>query len=65
MLSIIGRNQYRLDGSRVRVMDGVDGHGFGDCSATCWKVYERATGLQIGTYTGDMYNKGEMVLRPR
>lgn len=62
MLSIIGRNQYRLDGSRVRVMDGVDGHGFGDCSSTCWKVYERATGLQIGTYTGDMYNKGEMVL---
>lgn len=58
MLSIIGRNTYTQSGSRTKVLDGVNGHGYGDCSATCWKVYEKALGskFQIGTWTGGQYN---------
>lgn len=61
MLCLIKRNSYTQSGARTQVMDGVDGHGYGDCSSTCWKVYERATGAQIGTYTGDMWNSGTMI----
>ena len=61
MLSLIGRNTYTMSSNRTRVMEGIDGHGYGDCSSTCWKIYEKACGIQIGTYTGDMYNTGRYI----
>ena len=62
ILCIVGRNEYTRSGARTRVMDGVDGHGYGDCSSTCCAIYETALGMNIGTYTGDMPGKGKTIL---
>ena len=64
MLCLVGRNTYTNEPIRERVMEGVDGHGFGDCSSTCCKVYETALGMIIGTYTGDMIGNGTVVDGP-
>ena len=61
MLCIIGQNTYTQSGDRSRVMEGVDGHGFGDCSSTCCKIYETTVGKVIGSYTGDMIDAGTVV----
>lgn len=61
MLCLIRRNTYTMSPERSRVLEGIDGHGYGDCSSTCCKVYERALGKIIGTYTEDMYPKGQTI----
>lgn len=32
--------------------------GYGDCSSTIWAAYHDATGVNVGTWTGDMLNYG-------
>lgn len=64
MLCIVERNTYTQSGDRSRVMEGVDGHGYGDCSSTCCKIYETALGKVIGSYTGDMIGAGTVVDGP-
>lgn len=64
MLCIVERNTYTQSGDRSRVMEGVDGHGYGDCSSTCCKIYETAIGKVIGSYTGDMIGAGTVVDGP-
>ncbi len=64
MLCLIGQNTYTQSGDRSRVMEGVDGHGYGDCSSTCCKIYETAVGKVIGSYTGDMIDAGTVVDGP-
>lgn len=64
MLCIVERNTYTQSGDRSRVMEGVDGHGYGDCSSTCCKIYETALGKVIGSYTGDMIGAGKVVDGP-
>jgi len=64
MLCLIGQNTYTQSGDRSRVMEGVDGHGYGDCSSTCCKIYETAIGKVIGSYTGDMIDAGTVVDGP-
>lgn len=64
ILCIVERNTYTQSGDRSRVMEGVDGHGYGDCSSTCCKIYETAIGKVIGSYTGDMIGAGTVVDGP-
>lgn len=64
MMTIVERNTYTQSGDRSRVMEGVDGHGYGDCSSTCCKIYETALGMTIGSYTGDMIPNGTVVDGP-
>ena len=64
MLCIVERNTYTQSGDRSRVMEGVDGHGYGDCSSTCCAIYKTALGMTIGSYTGDMIGAGQVVDGP-
>lgn len=40
-----------------------DVSGFGDCSSTIYRAYLDVTGINVGTWTGDQYNRGTQVLR--
>lgn len=56
--SIYGKNNYTRKGARENVFDTIDKGakmGAGDCSSTARKVIERATGKNIGGFTGDQY----------
>lgn len=56
--SIYGKNNYTQEGARENVFDTIDKGakmGAGDCSSTVRKVIERATGKNIGGFTGDQY----------
>ena len=64
MLTIVERNTYTQSSDRSRVMEGVDGHGYGDCSSTCCAIYKSALGMTIGSYTGDMIGAGQVVDGP-
>lgn len=58
MKSIYGKNNYTQSGARENVFDTIDKgakSGSGDCSSTVRKVIERATGKNIGGFTGDQY----------
>ena len=64
MMTIVERNTYTQSSDRSRVMEGVDGHGYGDCSSTCCAIYKSALGMTIGSYTGDMIGAGQVVDGP-
>ena len=64
MMTIVERNTYTQSSDRSRVMEGVDGHGYGDCSSTCCAIYKTALGMTIGSYTGDMIGAGQVVDGP-
>ena len=58
MKSIYGKNNYTQSDARENVFDTIDKgakSGSGDCSSTVRKVIERATGKNIGGFTGDQY----------
>ena len=40
-----------------------DKSGFGDCSSTIYRAYMDVTGINVGTWTGDQYNRGREVVR--
>ena len=40
-----------------------DQSGFGDCSSTIWRAYKDVAGINVGTWTGDQYNRGREVVR--
>ena len=40
-----------------------DVSGFGDCSSTIWRAYMDVTGINVGTWTGDQYNRGREGVR--
>ena len=40
-----------------------DQSGFGDCSSTIYRAYMDVTGINVGTWTGDQYNRGREVVR--
>ena len=56
-LSWEGMFEYSQAGGRL---DPVN-TGYGDCSSTIWRAYQDATGVDCGTWTGDMVNKGELI----
>lgn len=35
--------------------------GYTDCSGLCWYAYQKITGVNVGTWTGDMLNYGTVV----
>lgn len=35
--------------------------GYGDCSSTIWFAYQQVAGIDVGTWTGDMADKGERI----
>lgn len=35
--------------------------GYGDCSSTIWAAYQQVSGVDCGTWTGDMVSKGTLV----
>lgn len=35
--------------------------GYGDCSSTIWFAYQQVAGIDVGTWTGDMSDKGERI----
>lgn len=35
--------------------------GFGDCSSTVWYAYHVVTGINVGTYTGEMIERGTLI----
>ena len=35
--------------------------GYGDCSSTIWRAYHDVTGVNTGTWTGDMLNHGTLI----
>lgn len=55
MKSLLRKNQYTQSSLRENVWSG-----YGDCSSTVWKVYERL-GVFVGTYTGDQVTRGTQV----
>lgn len=42
-----------------------DQSGFGDCSSTIWRAYKDVAGINVGTWTGDQYNRGREVMKGR
>lgn len=39
--------------------------GYGDCSSILWRAYWDVTGVDVGTWTGDMINKGTLIASGR
>lgn len=60
MYSRLGKNQYTQSSKRVLVFQ--EPNGYGDCSSTMWKIYEKL-GIYIGTYTGSQIDHGTTVDR--
>lgn len=52
-LSLVGKNQYTQSARRVNVFSG-----WSDCSSLLWKIFERAYGIYIGSWTGEQVNRG-------
>ena len=51
-----GKNQYTQSDFRSQVFGG-----YSDCSSLWWKAFEKAYGIQIGTWTGEQVEKGTQV----
>lgn len=62
MLAIMGKNTYSQKSHlRGRVGDGLNGHGYGDCSSTVAWCYKQGTGLSIGSTTRDEWQTGTII----
>ena len=51
-----GKNQYTQSDLRSQVFGG-----YSDCSSLWWKAFEKAYGIQIGTWTGEQVEKGTQI----
>lgn len=51
-----GKNTYTQSENRVKVFDG-----YSDCSSLWWKCYEKAYGIEIGTWTGEQVENGKQI----
>ena len=58
MKSRIMKFKYRQAPGRLN----PDQSGFGDCSSTIYRAYMDTSGINPGTWTGDMYNRGAAVI---
>lgn len=58
MKSRIMKFRYRQAPGRL----DPDRSGFGDCSSTIYRAYMDTSGINPGTWTGDMYNRGTAVI---
>lgn len=55
--SRIGKYAYSQGAGRL----DPDSSGYGDCSSTCWRAYQDTLGIDVGTWTGAMKDKGTRV----
>lgn len=55
--SRIGKYAYSQGAGRL----DPDSSGYGDCSSVCWRAYQDALGIDVGTWTGQMASKGTRV----
>ncbi|MGN0354401.1 MAG: NlpC/P60 family protein [Muricoprocola sp.] len=53
-----GKNQYTQSADRVNVFSG-----WSDCSSLCWKCFEKAYGIYIGSWTGEQVTKGRQIIK--
>lgn len=52
-----GRFAYGQGGGRLDPLAS----GYGDCSSTIWRAYQDACGIDVGTWTGSMIDKGTRI----
>ena len=57
-LSLLGKNQYTQTYLRTEVFNG-----WSDCSSLCWKLYEKAYGIYVGSWTGEQVLKGRLLFK--
>ena len=55
--------QYKFTYLQATGRLNPDVSGFGDCSSTIYRAYLDTVGINVGTWTGDQYNRGTEVLR--
>ena len=55
--SRIGRYAYSQGAGRLN----PDSSGYGDCSSVCWRAFQDVLGIDVGTWTGQMADKGVRV----
>lgn len=55
--SWVGRFKYSQGPGRLNPIAS----GYGDCSSTIWYAYQQVTGLNVGTWTGDMVERGTLI----
>lgn len=55
--SWVGRFAYSQGGGRLTPLTS----GYGDCSSTIWAAYHDAMGIDVGTWTGAMADKGTLI----
>lgn len=55
--SRIGRYAYSQGAGRL----DPDSSGYGDCSSVCWRAYQDVLGIDVGTWTGQMADRGTRV----
>lgn len=55
--SRIGKYAYSQGAGRL----DPDSSGYGDCSSVCWRAYQAVLGIDVGTWTGQMADKGTRV----
>lgn len=51
------RFQYSQGGGRLN----PEVSGYGDCSSTVWKAYQKVAGIDVGTWTGEQRQKGRLI----
>lgn len=57
--SWVGRFRYDQGPGRLTPLES----GYGDCSSTIWAAYHDAAGIDVGTWTGAMMQKGREIAR--
>lgn len=57
MRSWVGKFDYSQGAGRL----DPESSGYSDCSGCIWAAYHKACGVDCGTWTGDMANKGTLV----
>lgn len=57
MKSWIGKFKYSQGSGRLNPVSS----GYGDCSSTIWYAYQQACGIDVGTWTGAMAEKGRLI----
>lgn len=55
--SWVGKFAYSQGAGRLNPIAS----GYGDCSSTIWYAYQQACGIDVGTYTGAMVQKGTLI----
>lgn len=53
--------ENRFDYSQAAGRLDPETNGYGDCSSTIWRAYSNVAGIDVGTWTGQMCEKGTLI----